>query len=54
MAIAIHSRASAVDIDGGARLELIAFPDQLGAMRDELRGHAGHLASGHCAMPSGA
>ena len=53
MAISIHSRATAIDIDGGARLELIAFPDQLGAMRDELRGHAEHLAMGHCAMPSG-
>jgi galactitol-specific phosphotransferase system IIB component len=53
MAIGVHSRATAVEIDGGARLELIAFPDQLAAMREELRGHAEHLAMGHCAMPSG-
>ncbi|HUQ04650.1 MAG TPA: hypothetical protein VM261_19250 [Kofleriaceae bacterium] len=53
MAIGIHSRATAVDIDGGARLELTAFPDQIGAMRDELRAHAEHLSMGHCAMPSG-
>jgi hypothetical protein len=53
MAIGVHSRATAVDIDGGARLELTSFPDQIGAMRDELRGHAEHLAMGHCAMPSG-
>lgn len=54
MTIGLHSRATAVDIDGGARLELVAFPDQIGAMRDELRAHAQHLAMGHCAMPSGA
>lgn len=54
MSIAIHSRATAVEVDGGARLELTAFPDQIGAMRDELRAHAEHLAMGHCAMPSGA
>lgn len=51
--IAGHSRAIASDLDGGARLELVAFPDGIGAMREELRGHAGHLAAGHCAMPSG-
>ncbi len=53
MSIGVHSRAAAVDVEGGARLELTAFPDQIGAMRDELRAHAEHLAMGHCAMPSG-
>lgn len=53
MAIGIHSRATERDIDGGARLEWITFPGQVGFLRDELRDHAEHLAMGHCAMPAG-
>ena len=53
MAIGVHSRATASDIDGGARLEWITFPGQVGFLREELRGHAEHLSMGHCAMPSG-
>lgn len=48
--IAVHSRAAMSEIDGGARLDLITFPDQVGALREELRKHASHLSSGGCAM----
>jgi hypothetical protein len=48
--ISVHSRATAADIDGGVRLELITFPDQVGALRDELRGHVAHLAGSGCSM----
>jgi hypothetical protein len=53
MSISVHSRATASDIDGGARLEWITFPGQVGFLREELRGHAEHLAMGHCAMHAG-
>jgi hypothetical protein len=53
MAIGVHSRAIESDIDGGARLEWVTFPGQVGFLRDELRGHAEHLAMGHCAMHAG-
>jgi hypothetical protein len=48
--IGVHSRATSAEIDGGVRLELITFPDQIGALRDELRGHVAHLSSTGCAM----
>ena len=48
--IGVHSRAAATDIDGGARLELITFPDQVAALRDDLRGHVEHLSGMGCAM----
>ncbi len=48
--VAVHSRAVATDVDGGARLTFTAFPDGIGALRTELRAHAAHLASGTCAM----
>lgn len=48
--IGVHSRATSGEIDGGVRLELITFPDQIGALRDELRGHVAHLSSSGCAM----
>jgi hypothetical protein len=51
--IGIHSRAAASPIEAGVRFELITFPDQIAAMRDELRAHARHLATGRCAMPAG-
>ncbi|MEZ4403336.1 MAG: hypothetical protein R3B06_25140 [Kofleriaceae bacterium] len=43
-----HSSATAVDVDGGARLEFKTFPDQVGALQGELRGHAAHLATVGC------
>ena len=48
--IGVHSRAATSEIDGGVRLELVTFPDQVGALRDELRGHVTHLSSSGCAM----
>lgn len=48
--IGVHSRAVSADVDGGVRLEVITFPDQVGALRDELRGHVAHLSSSGCAM----
>ncbi len=48
--IGVHSRAASSEIDGGVRLELVTFPDQVGALRDELRGHVAHLSSSGCAM----
>jgi hypothetical protein len=48
--IGVHSRAVSSDIDGGVRLELVTFPDQVGALRDELRGHVAHMSSSGCAM----
>jgi hypothetical protein len=44
-------KASAVDIDGGARVEFeAATPDEAGALQSELRMHAQHLTGGSCKM----
>lgn len=48
--IGVHARASAEDIDGGARLILVVAPGDLGKVQAELRKHAQHLASGTCDM----
>jgi hypothetical protein len=48
--ITIHSNATAADIDGGARIEFVAAPGDVPALRDQLRMHAQHLAAGTCAM----
>jgi hypothetical protein len=48
--IGVHARASAEDIDGGARLVLVVTPADLGKVHDELRKHAQHLANGTCDM----
>jgi len=50
MTISIHSKASAEDIEGGAKLVFIAFPDGIAKIQGELRMHAQHLASGTCKM----
>lgn len=49
--VGVHSRATAEDIDGGARLVFVAMPDGVGALQTELRAHARHLSAGTCAMP---
>ena len=48
--ITVHSRASVEDEDGTIRLVFTTSGDQVGALRDQLRMHAQHLASGTCAM----
>jgi hypothetical protein len=48
--VATHSNARAEDIEGGARVVYIAAPAQVAALRDELRMHAPHFASGSCSM----
>jgi hypothetical protein len=48
MTIGVHSKASAEDIEGGAKLVFVAFPDGVAKIQGELRGHAQHLASGSC------
>lgn len=48
--IGVHSKASAEDIDGGAKLVFVAFPDGVAKIQGELRMHAQHLASGTCEM----
>lgn len=48
--IGVHSKASAEDIEGGAKLVFVAFPDGVAKIQSELRMHAQHLASGTCQM----
>jgi hypothetical protein len=48
--IAVHSAASTEEIDGGARLVLVAAPADVAKLQDELRMHAQHLSSGTCEM----
>lgn len=48
--IAVHSKATAEDIEGGAKLVFIAFPDGVAKIQSELRMHAQHLANGTCKM----
>jgi hypothetical protein len=48
--IGVHSKASAEDIEGGAKLVFTAFPDGVAKIQDELRMHAQHLATGSCKM----
>ena len=45
-----HTRAVATEIEGGARVELVANPGDVSALQTELRMHATHLQSGTCAM----
>lgn len=48
--ISIHSKATAEDIDAGARLIFTAAPADVAALGDQLRMHAQHMAAGTCAM----
>ena len=50
--IGVHSKADAVDVDGGARLVLTAGAADVAKLQSELRMHAQHLSSGTCAMGS--
>jgi hypothetical protein len=48
--IGVHARASAEDVDGGARLVLVVAPADVGTLQAELRKHAQHLGNGTCDM----
>jgi hypothetical protein len=50
--IGVHSKASASDIDGGAKVSFVANGGDVAKLQSELRTHAQHLASGSCAMGS--
>jgi hypothetical protein len=48
--IGIHSKAAAVDVDGGIKVAFIAFAKDIAKLQTELRMHAKHYAAGHCEM----
>ena len=48
--IAVHSKATASDVEGGAKVTFIASGDDVAKLQSELRMHAQHLAAGTCAM----
>jgi hypothetical protein len=48
--IGIHSKATASDVEGGAKVMFVANGDDVGKLQSELRMHAKHLANGTCAM----
>jgi hypothetical protein len=48
--IGVHSKATATDIDGGARLSFVSGAADVGTLQSELRMHAQHLSGGTCAM----
>ncbi|HWU90809.1 MAG TPA: hypothetical protein VN253_26265 [Kofleriaceae bacterium] len=47
----VPSTARVEDVDGGARISFTPNdPAQLAELRDHVREHAAHMASGHCPM----
>jgi len=48
--IGVHSRATASDIEGGAKITFVANGDGVAKLQSELRMHAQHMAAGTCAM----
>jgi hypothetical protein len=48
--IGVHSKATAADIDGGAKVTFVANGGDVGKLQSELRMHAQHLAGGTCQM----
>ena len=48
--ISVHSKATASDIEGGAKLSFVSGAGDVAKLQGELRMHAQHLASGTCAM----
>lgn len=48
--IGVHSKASASDVEGGAKILFVAGAADLAKLQSELRMHAQHLGSGTCAM----
>lgn len=48
--IGVHSKASASDVDAGAKVTFVASGGDVAKLQSELRMHAQHLAAGHCTM----
>lgn len=48
--ISVHSRATATDIEQGARVDFISSPNDVAQLQNELRVHAQHLVGGTCKM----
>lgn len=48
--IGVHSKATASDVEGGAKVLFVAGGGDVGKLQGELRMHAQHLAAGTCAM----
>jgi hypothetical protein len=48
--IGVHSKATASDVEGGAKVTFVANGDEIAKLQGELRMHAQHLAAGTCAM----
>ena len=48
--IGVHSKATASDIEGGAKVTFITNGDGVAKLQSELRMHAQHLAAGTCTM----
>ena len=48
--IGVHSKASANDIDGGAKLSFVAGSSEVAKLQSELRMHAQHMSTGTCSM----
>jgi hypothetical protein len=48
--IGVHSKATASDIDGGAKVTFVANGGDVGKLQSELRMHAQHLSAGTCQM----
>ena len=48
--IGVHSKATASDVEGGAKVTFVAGGADVGKLQGELRMHAQHLAAGTCAM----
>jgi mono/diheme cytochrome c family protein len=48
--IGVHSKATASDVEGGAKVSFVAGSADVARLQSELRMHAQHLATGTCAM----
>ncbi len=48
--ISVHSKATAADVPGGAKVVFMANGGDVGKLQTELRMHAQHFASGSCEM----
>lgn len=48
--IAVHSKASASDVEGGVKLAFISGAADIAKLQNELRMHAKHYATGTCRM----
>lgn len=48
--IGVHSKATASDVEGGAKLTFVASGADVAKLQGELRMHAQHMSGGSCAM----